>query len=114
MAVVGPNGAGKTTLLELMLGLREPDLGWVRSDLARIGSIAQGGSDWMKDESLLSLVDGPEQLVAHKFPLAPGQRPLRSLSPGERVRAGGLVVASHDRSFLRQIGVEQWLELGPR
>lgn len=154
LAVVGPNGAGKTTLLELMLGLGEPYLGWVRSDLARIGSIAQGGSDWMRDESLLSLVDGPEQLVAHKFPLALGERPLRSLSPGERVRAaliclfqrsptvellildeptysldllgkkaltralqiwrGGLVVASHDRSFLRQIGVEQWLELGPR
>lgn len=154
LAVVGPNGAGKTTLIELMLGLREPDRGWVRSDPARIGSIAQGGTDWMRDESLLSLVDGPEQLVAHKFPLALGGRPLRSLSPGERVRAaliclfqrspavellildeptysldllgkkaltlalktwrGGLVVASHDRSFLRQIGVEQWQELGPR
>lgn len=79
------------------------------------------------------------------------QRPLRSLSPGERVRAaliaiyqtrpqpelllldeptysldlpgqraltralaawpGGLLVASHDRQFLREIGVTEWIEL---
>ena len=83
--------------------------------------------------------------------LALAQRPLRSLSPGERVRAaliclfqrdpplevlildeptysldllgkkaltaalqawpGGLVVASHDLDFLRQIGIEEWLAL---
>lgn len=142
LAVTGPNGAGKTTLLESMLG-----------GSARIGSIAQGGADWMLEESLLSCLgaEGAERLVAQKFPLALAQRPLRSLSPGERVRAaliclfqrdpplevlildeptysldllgkkaltaalqawpGGLVVASHDLDFLRQIGIEEWLAL---
>ena len=77
LAVIGPNGAGKTTLLQSML-----------DGSGRIGSIAQGGSDWMLEESLLQLLcDAPERLVAHKFPLALAQRPLRSLSPGERVRA---------------------------
>lgn len=78
MAVTGPNGAGKTTYLEAVIA---------RSDPARFGSIAQGAADWMLEESLLSLLNRPEDLVAHKFPLALAQRPLRSLSPGERVRA---------------------------
>jgi ATPase subunit of ABC transporter with duplicated ATPase domains len=62
-----------------------------------MGSIEQGGTDWMLDESLLSRLDRSlpdrsrdamiELLVVHKFPLALGERPLSSLSPGERVRA---------------------------
>ena len=141
VAVIGPNGAGKTTLLQSML-----------DGSAGFGSIAQGGSDWLLEESLLQLLGGaPERLVAHKFPLALAQRPLRSLSPGERVRAaliclfqrdpavellildeptysldllgkkaltaalkawpGGLVVASHDLDFLKEIGIEEWIEL---
>lgn len=97
LAVVGPNGAGKTTLLEIMLRRRSPATGTVKSDLARIGAIAQGGTDWMLDDSLASYLSlrspsgTPESLarviVAHKFPLALAQRPMRSLSPGERVRA---------------------------
>ena len=162
LAVVGPNGAGKTTLLNIMLGHRSPTEGSAKNLPGRIGSIAQGGSDWMLDESLVSYLSlhssthDPnaiaECLVAHKFPLALAQRPLLSLSPGERVRAsliclfqrspalellildeptysldllgqsalihvlnswpGGLVVASHDRSFLSAIGIEKSLELG--
>jgi ATPase subunit of ABC transporter with duplicated ATPase domains len=141
LAVIGPNGAGKTTLLRSMLEASP-----------RAGSIAQGASDWMLEESLLTCLgytDAAERLVAHKFPLALAQRPLRSLSPGERVRAaliclfqrapetlildeptysldllgkkaltaalkawpGGLAVASHDMEFLREIGVEEWIEL---
>ena len=96
LAVTGPNGAGKTTLLNIMLGRRQPECGWAWSDPARIGSIAQGGADWMLDESLLSYLsssrgESPEELAyklaVHKFPLALAERPLRSLSPGERVRA---------------------------
>jgi len=97
LAVVGPNGAGKTTLLEIMRGGRAPSAGEVRRDLARIGAIAQGGADWMLDDSLLEhlSLQGPpgdpeslaRTLVAHKFPLALADRPLRSLSPGERTRA---------------------------
>jgi ATPase subunit of ABC transporter with duplicated ATPase domains len=97
VAVVGPNGAGKTTLLEIMLGRRAPATGSVVHDLSRIGAIAQGGVDWMSDDSLLSQlsVHAPagsadalaKLIVAHRFPLALAERPLRSLSPGERARA---------------------------
>ncbi len=78
VAVTGPNGAGKTTLLESMMS---------QSGAARLGSIAQGAADWMLEDSLLSLLGEAEPLMAHKFPLALAGRPLRSLSPGERVRA---------------------------
>lgn len=97
VAVVGPNGAGKTTLLEIVLGRRAPSSGSAWRDPAKIGSIAQGAADWVLDDTLLaclhreepsrSLEDVARLLVAHKFPLALGDRPLRSLSPGERARA---------------------------
>ncbi len=97
VAVLGPNGAGKTTLLDVMLGRRAPDAGTARRELSRIGAVAQGGSDWMRDESLAELLElgapsrSPDDiariLVVHKFPLALGDRPLRTLSPGERARA---------------------------
>lgn len=95
VAVVGPNGAGKTTLLEIMLGQRRPQRGVVRADQPRIGWIAQGGRNWLLEESLhshlvglgMSSDDSARLLVAHRFPLALAERPLRSLSPGERARA---------------------------
>lgn len=97
IAVVGPNGAGKTTLLEILLGHRPPSSGTVRRELARIGSIEQEGANWMRDEPLLALLseDGSagalEQaariLAVARFPSALAERPLRSLSPGERTRA---------------------------
>ncbi len=97
VAIVGANGAGKTTLLEIIRGERRPAAGSVERDLRRMGCVAQGGADWMLDESLLDYLSvrgdaaSPgalaELLVAHKFPLALAGRPLRSLSPGERVRA---------------------------
>jgi ATPase subunit of ABC transporter with duplicated ATPase domains len=160
IAVVGPNGAGKTSLLEVMLGQRKPSTGTARRAFSKIGYVAQGGANWQLDDSLLaqlavlggSLESATELLVAHQFPLALGQRPLRSLSAGERARAaliclfarvpapellvldeptfsldllgqralaqalrawpGALVVASHDREFLAQIGVERTIRLG--
>jgi ATPase subunit of ABC transporter with duplicated ATPase domains len=95
VAVVGPNGAGKTTLLEIMLGQRRPQRGTVRSNLAKIGWIEQGGRNWLLAESLrshlsglgISSDDSAQLLIAHRFPLALAERPLRSLSPGERARA---------------------------
>lgn len=161
VAVTGPNGAGKTTLLEIALGRRTPSSGSVQREPSRIGSIAQGAADWMLDDSLMTLLgqarssSDDEQparvLAAHKFPLALAQRPLSSLSPGERTRAalicllqrspavellildeptfsldllsqralaealkswqGGLVVASHDRTFLAAIDASTVIEL---
>ncbi len=160
IGVVGPNGAGKTTLLEILLGRRPPTIGSAERDLSRIGWIEQGGANWVRDESVVACLgdlgigaDAAAQLLlSHKFPLALAQRPLRSLSPGERARAaliclfarspavevlvldeptfsldlvglqalaralklwpGGLVVTSHDREFLEQIGVHRTLRLG--
>ncbi|MEM9453981.1 MAG: ATP-binding cassette domain-containing protein [Myxococcota bacterium] len=161
LAVLGGNATGKTTLLELMLGQREPTFGRATRDHSRIGSIAQGATDWISSDSLLqrlatlserpSLETLAQRLLAHRFPLALAERPLDSLSPGERVRAallclfqqapsiellvldeptysldftggaalrrvlrawpGGLVVASHDREFLAEIGLERQIVL---
>ena len=162
LALVGPNGAGKTTLLRVMLGDRRPTRGAASRRADKIGVIAQGASDWITDESLLdrllarggaaSLAEAAAAVTAHKFPLALAERPLASLSPGERTRAaliclfvqapaiellvldepsdgldlvglaalrralrawpGGLVIASHDRELLTEIGVDRELRLG--
>jgi ATPase subunit of ABC transporter with duplicated ATPase domains len=106
VAVVGPNGAGKTTLLEVMLGERRPDSGSVRCESQRIGYIAQGGSNWQLDDSLLSHLlalglsndEAAKLLVTHRLPLALADRPLRSLSPGERARAALLALFARSPS----------------
>ncbi|MCP4038324.1 MAG: ATP-binding cassette domain-containing protein [bacterium] len=97
VAITGPNGAGKSTLLQIMGREREPTLGRARTDLLRVGFVAQNASNWMSDESLLSQLSAcsdatsteqvAELLMAHRFPFALAERPLASLSPGERVRA---------------------------
>lgn len=97
VAIVGPNGAGKTTLLRVLLGQQRPTTGKASCRIERIGSIAQGATEWMAEESLLtrllaaspasSFTEVAALLVEHGFPLALAERPLRSLSPGERVRA---------------------------
>lgn len=100
IAIVGPNGAGKTTLIEIMLGERLPDSGVVRADLSKIAHVAQGGRNWELEESLLAhllgLCESNEEaaalLVANKFPLSLAERPLRSLSPGERARAALIAI----------------------
>lgn len=162
IAVVGPNGSGKTSLLEVILGDDAPDSGTARRQRARIGSVAQGGTDWLLEESLLEhllrigdfrgLDNAAEAISSHSFPLALAERPMRSLSPGERVRAallclfqrrpavevlvldepsycldmlgvsrlcsvlngwpGGLVVTSHESSFLSTLRMDHRVELG--
>lgn len=106
IAVTGPNGAGKTTLLEIMTRQRGPAEGAVRTQGHRVGYVAQGGGNWMLAESLASWlctqmrlpsVEGvAEVLVTHGFPLALAQRPLASLSPGERVRAALIALCHRD------------------
>jgi ATPase subunit of ABC transporter with duplicated ATPase domains len=91
IGIAGPNGAGKTTLLQILLGQRLPAEGTAWRDLSKIGAIDQGGANWMLDASLVerlaAVPNVPEWLVAHRFPLALADRPLGSLSPGERARA---------------------------
>jgi len=96
IAVSGRNGAGKTTLLTMLAGQRQPKQGRVVGDFSRIGMIAQGAANWESDHGLIAnlqevcdatLEDVAQILVAHRFPFALAQRPLKSLSPGERVRA---------------------------
>jgi ATPase subunit of ABC transporter with duplicated ATPase domains len=104
IGVVGPNGAGKSTLLDIVLGRRAPTTGTLAGDRARLGGIAQGGADWMLEESLVDYLcaelssTSPESLAlilaSHRFPLALAERPLRTLSPGERTRAA-LIALSH-------------------
>ncbi|MDH5490903.1 MAG: ATP-binding cassette domain-containing protein [Myxococcales bacterium] len=97
VAIRGPNGAGKTTLLQLLLGERRPTLGSATREPRRLGYIAQNGANWCLEESLIerlsieteaTTIDAAAQaLSAHRFPFALAERPLRSLSPGERSRA---------------------------
>ena len=80
-----------------MLGRRAPTTGSAFREPSRIGAIEQGGANWMMDDTLLehlsllapsrTLEEAARLLVAHKFPLALAERPMRSLSPGERTRA---------------------------
>ncbi|MCP4161898.1 MAG: ABC-F family ATP-binding cassette domain-containing protein, partial [Deltaproteobacteria bacterium] len=160
-AIVGSNGVGKTTLLNIIVGNTKPFSGKVSID-GNLGWISQGGANWMTDESLfarLMIYSGSQKtdevtrvLLMHKFPIALAERPISSLSPGERVRAaliclfhqkpgiqilvldeptfsldfvgetslrkalkawkGTLIVVSHNREFLKSIGVSKTLEPG--
>ena len=96
IVVSGRNGAGKTTLLLMLAGRRQPEQGRVVGDLSRIGLIEQGAANWESDRGLIgnlqtacdaTLEEVAKILVRHRFPFALAERPLESLSPGERVRA---------------------------
>lgn len=93
--ITGPNGCGKSTLLETLLYERTPVSGRVTCNLAKVGYIGQNATNWHKPESLLELLcfeasqlqQAANIVAAHHFPVALAQRPLSSLSPGERMRA---------------------------
>jgi ATPase subunit of ABC transporter with duplicated ATPase domains len=96
IVVSGRNGAGKTTLLSMLVGQRQAEQGRVVGDFLRIGLIEQGATNWESDRGLIgnlqavcdaTLDEVAEILVGHRFPFALAERPLKSLSPGERVRA---------------------------
>ena len=96
IAVSGRNGAGKTTLLTIVAGQRHAEQGRVVGDFSRIGMIAQGAANWESDRGLIAnlqevcdatLEEVAKILVGHRFPFGLAQRPIKSLSPGERVRA---------------------------
>ena len=96
IAISGRNGSGKTTLLNILTGQRKPEQGCIVADFSRIGMIAQGAANWQSDRGLIAnlqavcdatLEDVAKILVGHRFPFGLAQRPLKNLSPGERVRA---------------------------
>lgn len=98
IAVVGPNGSGKTTLLERVLAGRA-DLG---APLGVVGYVDQAARSFQTSASLLDalrevdptldLAGAAERVLAHRLPLALAERPLCTLSPGERVRAALVVL----------------------
>lgn len=85
VGVVGPNGSGKTTLLEGLVAAAPADR------TAMIGQGVVEATSATLVQRLSSHAPTPEAvadlIVSHGFPLALAQRPLRSLSPGERARA---------------------------
>lgn len=94
LAIVGPNGAGKSTLLRLLLGELAPISGRARCERHRIAYVSQNTANWCDEHSVLERLheaapfeDVATILRAHRFPFALADRPLRDLSPGERLRA---------------------------
>ena len=103
VALCGANGSGKSTLLDVLSGKTAPTMG-KRSSHGSIGYIAQAAENWMLDQSLInclandfSVDELPAIVHAHQFPFALAERPLRSLSPGERIRAA-LIILSHQQA----------------
>lgn len=118
--LVGENGAGKTTLIRHLLGLQRAQTGSVRvfgldpvSDpvgvLGRIGYLSEERDlpDWMRLGELMSYSrafyprwdDRFARDLLAMFELDPGQK-VRTLSRGQRARAGLLVALAHRPELL--------------
>lgn len=118
--LVGENGAGKTTLIRHLLGLQRAQAGSVQvfgldpaSDpvgvLSRIGYLSEERDlpDWMRLGELMSYSrafyprwdDRFANDLLSMFDLSPGQK-VRTLSRGQRARAGLLVALAHRPEFL--------------
>ncbi|MBV1861150.1 MAG: ATP-binding cassette domain-containing protein [Nannocystaceae bacterium] len=104
VAIIGPNGAGKSTLLGVLLGEFPPTAGHAQCQRHRIAYVSQNTANWCLDRSTLEVLtdtasfeDVATMLRAHRFPFALADRPLRDLSPGERLRAALICVFAQAR-----------------
>ena len=118
--LVGENGAGKTTLIRHLLGLQRAQEGSVRTFgldpasqpvgvLSRIGYLSEERDlpDWMRLGELMSYTrafyprwdDRFARDLLAMFELNPSQR-VRTLSRGQRARAGLLIASAHRPEFL--------------
>jgi ABC-2 type transport system ATP-binding protein len=118
--LVGENGAGKTTLIKHLLGLYRPEHGSVRvfgldpvrdpvGVLGRIGYLSEDRDlpDWMRVRELMSYTraffprwdDKLADELLDMFELDPAQK-IRTLSRGQRARAGLLVAVAHRPDLL--------------
>jgi ABC-2 type transport system ATP-binding protein len=118
--LVGENGAGKTTLIKHLLGLYRPEYGQVRvfgSDpvgdpvgvLGRIGYLSEDRDlpEWMRVGELMSYTrafyprwdENLARELIEMFELDIGQK-IRTLSRGQRARAGLLIAVAHRPDLL--------------
>ncbi len=97
VAIVGSNGSGKTTLLDVILGRVAPDRGRSRLGAGvRVGEIEQTRARLPGDRPLLNsflaetgmtVSEGRTLLAKFGIGATHVERPVSSLSPGERTRA---------------------------
>jgi len=118
--LVGANGAGKTTLIRHVLGLLRAESGSVRvfgldpvadpaDVLSRIGYLSEENDlpAWMRVEELIRYTrafypawdDAYAEELRQAFALDPGAR-IRSLSRGQRARAGLLIALAYRPELL--------------
>ena len=119
-ALVGPNGAGKTTAMKICLNMLRPSSGIATvlgvdsrklapEQLARIGYVSETRQlpEWMKVSRFLAYckefypawndADAAEFVRAYELPL---DRPLKSLSRGQRVKAALAASLAYHPSLL--------------
>jgi len=106
LAVTGPNGSGKTTLLNVLGGERQPDAGVVRLganvEMASIEQVLERQLDF--SQSPLEICGASTMartlLACLKLPAACLNRPLRTLSGGERTKVAMASILNSSANLL--------------